>query len=136
MRELLATIKPGVAGLSILGGDPTSGRNIEMVTEICKEFKRVFPEKSLWVWGGFEVDLGLKEEADKAGKAVYHSHKDGSNPTFYYQPLLDLVDVLVDGRWEIDNFDPKLKWAGSTNQRVIDMKATLKSGEVVEILNR
>lgn len=129
MREILGAMKPHIAGLSILGGDPTAGRNIEMVIEICREFKRVYPEKSLWVWSGFKLDLDLKEEAQEGN--VYHSHKDGSNPTFYSKQLLDYIDVLVDGRWEIENFDPTLLWAGSTNQRVIDIKKTKEEGEVV-----
>ena len=131
MREILGTMKPHIAGLSILGGDPTANRNIDMVVEICREFKRVYPEKSLWVWSGFKIDLDLKEEAEKAGRAVYHSHKDGSNPTFYSKELMEYVDVIVDGRWQVEDFDPTLLWAGSTNQRVIDIKKTLEVEEIV-----
>lgn len=129
MDEIIAVSHERVSGLSILGGDPTATRNIEMVTEICKEFKRVYPEKTIWVWSGFKLDLDLREE--KRGELVYHSHKDNSNPTFYHQPLFDYIDVLVDGRWEIENLDPTILYSGSTNQRVIDVQKTMDENKIV-----
>ena len=128
-------MKPHIAGLSILGGDPTASRNIETVIDICRTFKEAFPEKSLWVWSGFKIDMSLKDECIEKNKTVYHSFKDGSNPVFYSQDLFELVDVVVDGRWEIENYDPNLLYAGSSNQRLVDMKKTLAAGEIVEISN-
>lgn len=129
MQELIDATKPGMAGLSILGGDPTANRNIKTVAKICKRYKEEFPDLTIWVWSGFKLDLSLKEEYE--GEPIYHSFRDGSNPVFYYEELFKYVDVLVDGRWEIENFDPTLRYAGSTNQRVIDLQKSLDKGEVI-----
>lgn len=129
MQEILDSMKPWIAGLSILGGDPTANRNIKTVTKIAKRFKEEFPDKSLWVWSGFKLNLDLEKEY--TGEPIFHSYKDGRNPEFYYKELFQYVDVLVDGRWEIENYDVTLKWAGSTNQRVIDLQRTLDKGEII-----
>ena len=97
-----------INGLSILGGEPLHPKNIEGSTKIAKLFKERFPEKSIWVWSGFLIDRDLK------GKEILH-----------------YIDVLVDGTYCDDLRDPRLKWRGSSNQRVIDVKETLKSGKVI-----
>ena len=73
-----------------------------------KFFKEKSPKKNIWVWTGFLFDKDLK------GKEI-----------------LNYIDVLVDGTFKIDLFDPTLKWKGSSNQRVIDVKKSLKNKKVV-----
>ena len=97
-----------IKGLSILGGEPLHPKNIEGTTKLAKEFKEKFPNKNLWMWTGFSFDNDLKDKE-----------------------VLNYVDVLVDGQYNDDLHDPKLKWKGSSNQRVIDVKETLKEGEIV-----
>lgn len=127
LYEIFASMKEGIAGLSILGGDPTDPLNIETVADICKLFKERFPDKTIWLWSGYIMDFDLEEE----GKPVYSSLLFKDNPRLFYRRLLENVDVLVDGRWERENYDPKLLWSGSTNQRVIDVKKSLDKGEVI-----
>lgn len=127
MQEILDSMHDGISGLSILGGDPTSEPNIKVVTKIARRFKKEFPDKSLWVWSGYKLDFNLDK---KDGEPHYEFPKDGSNPRFFYGELLKYADVIVDGRWEIQNYDPNLLWAGSTNQRVIDIKNTIKKGSL------
>lgn len=129
MQELIDSMRPGIEGLSILGGDPTANRNIRTVTKIAKRFKEACPDKTLWVWSGFKIDL--KHRDKWKGEPIYESYKDGSNPTFYHEELFKYVDVLVDGRWEIENADFTLLYAGSTNQRVINMQETLKQNKII-----
>ena len=97
-----------VKGLSILGGEPMHPKNIEGTTKLAKAFKEKYPNKNIWVWSGFKFDQELK------GKEV-----------------LNYVDVLVDGRYVDELHNPKLKWRGSSNQRVIDVKKSLKNGETI-----
>ena len=125
MHDIWNSMHDGIAGLSILGGEPLSKPNIDTVTDIMKLFKEKFPEKTIWVWTGFRLDLELEGTATHEGG----SFKD--KPTFFRRDTLELIDVLVDGRWEQNNYDPKLLWAGSTNQRVIDMKKTLKENKII-----
>ena len=96
-----------VTGLSILGGEPLHEKNILGTTKLSRLFKEKYPDKSLWIWTGnlFE-DIKEKE-------------------------VLNYIDVLVDGRYEDELHDFRLKWCGSSNQRVIDVKKSLKRNKVV-----
>lgn len=107
-RILELCSKDYIVGLSILGGEPLHAKNIDGTTKLAKIFKETYPDKTLWVWSGFLFDRDLK------GKEV-----------------LNYIDVLVDGQFNIKLFNPMLKWRGSSNQRVIDVKKSLESNEIV-----
>lgn len=100
--------KDYIVGLSILGGEPMHPKNIEGTTDLAKAFKEKYPNKDIWVWSGFLFDRDLKNKE-----------------------VLNYIDVLVDGQYmdELHNFN--LKWRGSSNQRVIDVKASLKKDKVI-----
>ena len=97
-----------IKGLSILGGEPLHPNNIKGTTKLAKAFKEKYPNKTIWIWTGFLYDRDLKDK-----------------------DIFEYIDVLVDGRYEDDLHDPTLKYRGSSNQRVIDIKKTLKKGEIV-----
>ena len=97
-----------VEGLSILGGEPMHPLNIEGTTRLAKAFKEKFPNKNLWAWSGFLFDRDLQ------GKEV-----------------LNYLDVLVDGQYVDELHDPRLKYCGSSNQRVIKVPESLKEGKIV-----
>ena len=97
-----------VQGLSILGGEPLHPKNIDGTTRLAKTFKEKYPNKNLWIWTGFLFDKDLK------GKEV-----------------LNYTDVLIDGQYKCDLYNPTLKWKGSSNQRVIDVQKSLKKGKIV-----
>ena len=101
--------KKEVKGLSILGGEPMHPTNIEGTTKLAKAFKEKYPEKNIWAWSGFK----------------YEDIKD--NDVFKY------IDVLVDGQYKDELHDPTLKWRGSSNQRVIDIKESKKQNKICEI---
>ena len=97
-----------IEGLSILGGEPMHPKNIDGTTKLAKEFKEKYPNKNIWVWTGFLFDKDLKDKE-----------------------VMKYIDVLVDGQYVDELHDPKLKWKGSSNQRVIDVQESLKQNEVV-----
>lgn len=99
---------PHIKGLSILGGEPFHPFNRVAVYNITKKFKELYPDKDLWVWTGYEYEV-LPED------------------------LLTYIDVLVDGQFEINKADPNLKYRGSANQRVIDVKKSNQQGRLIEI---
>lgn len=99
--------KDYMEGLSILGGDPMHPKNREGTKKLAKLFKEKFPNKSIWMWTGFLFDQVKDEEA------------------------LKYVDVLVDGQYVDKLHDPTLKYSGSTNQRVIDVQASLKKNKII-----
>ncbi|MDE5538943.1 MAG: anaerobic ribonucleoside-triphosphate reductase activating protein, partial [Bacilli bacterium] len=100
--------KEYISGLSILGGEPMHPKNIEGTAKLAKAFKEKYPEKSVWAWSGFLMDRDLMDKE-----------------------ALKYIDVLVDGQYVDELHDPTLKYAGSTNQRVIDVQRTLKKKKIV-----
>lgn len=108
LHELEGLLKsPNVAGLSILGGDPFEPENREWVETLCAYIKHNYPKKTIWVWTGYDFE-------DLCELSV-----------------MKYIDILVDGRFEEDLKDLRLKWRGSSNQRVISVAESLKSGAVV-----
>ena len=99
--------KEFITGLSILGGEPMHPKNIKGTIKLAKAFKERYPDKTIWSWSGFLIDNIVDKE------------------------VLNYLDVLVDGQYVDELHNPTLKWCGSENQRVIDVKKTLKIGEVV-----
>ena len=98
--------KPEVKGLSILGGEPMHPTNIEGTTKLAKAFKEKYPEKTIWTWTGFK----------------YEDIKD--------KDVFNYIDVLIDGQYKDELHDPTLKWKGSSNQRVIDIKESKKENKI------
>lgn len=95
--------KPYISGITFSGGDPLHAANRLDVRSLMEEIKEQFPEKTIWLYTG-----------------------DSWEQIFHYS-LMEYVDVLVDGEFMLDLLDVKLLWKGSKNQRVIDVKKTLKS---------
>ena len=102
-------------GLSMMGGEPLSrcGDNRKQVIQLCKECKERFPEKTIWMWSGYTFE------------------EIASDP--YMKDALLHIDVLVDGPFMEEKKDLSCPYRGSTNQRVIDVKKTLKKGTIVEV---
>lgn len=100
--------KDYVVGLSILGGEPMHPLNIEGTTKLAKAFKENYPNKTIWSWTGFLFDRDLKNKE-----------------------VLNYIDVLVDGQYQDELHDFRLKWRGSSNQRVIDVQKSLKEDKIV-----
>lgn len=118
MDELLKLLKPDhISGLTILGGDPLEPENQKEVLRIVKEVKYYYPSKDIWCYTGytFETDIihnmGLKYQE--------------TNQILLY------VDVLVDGEFKEELKNPLLKFRGSSNQRLIDVKKSLEYGETI-----
>ncbi len=96
-----------IAGLSLLGGEPMHPNNIEGSTKLAKMFKERYPDKTIWTWTGFLFDEYLMDKE-----------------------IVNYLDVVVDGQFVDELRNPNLKWKGSSNQRVIDVKKSLKNGKV------
>lgn len=93
-----------IMGLTLSGGDPLYVSNRQLSTCISMCVKNLYPNKTIWCYTGY-----LYEE-------VKHLE------------IMNYIDVLVDGKFEIEKKDMRLKFCGSTNQRVIDVQKTIKSG--------
>ena len=98
--------KDYIKGLSILGGEPLHEFNILGTIKLAKAFKEKFPNKTIWVWTGFLFENVINKD------------------------IVKYIDVLVDGRFEEENKDIRLKYCGSTNQRVIDVQKSIKENKI------
>ncbi len=99
--------KPYISGITFSGGDPLHFLNRDEVFRLVKKCREMFPEKTIWIYTGYSWD----DVKDCKG--------------------LELADVLVDGEFEEALKDNNLHWVGSSNQKIIDIKQSLKTGEIV-----
>lgn len=114
-----ALASPFIAGLSLLGGEPLEPQNQEALYPFIQRIKSLYPEKNIWCYTGFVFD-------EKTGELTAR-HKN----TAVTKSLISLFDVLVDGPFVEDLKDIRLKFRGSSNQRVIDVQKTLAEKQIV-----
>lgn len=106
--SILDLMKPAwIGGLSILGGEPLAPRNIDDVQWLAESAKGMYPEKTIWCYTGYTW-----EEVKN-------------------HPVMQYIDVLVDGRFIEAERDISLRFRGSRNQRIIDVKKSLENDEVI-----
>ncbi len=108
-----------IAGLSLLGGEPFEPQNQEVLYPFVKRVRETYPEKSIWCYTGFVLE-------EKKGRL---REKEKNTPVT--KALLSLIDVLVDGAYVEELKDVRLKFRGSSNQRVLDLKSTLEKRKPV-----
>ena len=107
-KELFnALSKPFIHGITLSGGDPLHPNNIEAITKLCKKIKKEMPNKTIWCYTGY----------------TYENIKN--------LELINYLDVLVDGKFEIDKKDITLLFRGSSNQRLIDIPNTIKNEQIM-----
>ena len=107
-EELFNALKKSfIQGITLSGGDPLYKDNVEEITKLCKEIKEKIPDKDIWCYSGY----------------TYEEIQD--------LELMDYLDVLVDGRFQIENKDITLLFRGSSNQRLINIPETKKQGQII-----
>ncbi len=117
-RQILAWLAPEhINGLTLLGGEPFEPENQRALLPFVRRVRAQYPEKTIWAFSGFTL-----EELQTPGS---HPHCEAT------EPLLALIDVLVDGRFEEEKKDLSLRFRGSSNQRLIDMAKTRAEGKIV-----
>ncbi len=107
-----------ISGLTLLGGEPLEPVNQEGLLPLVKKAKEKFPDKKIWCYTGFDF------EKDVVGKMAKENETT--------KELLKYIDVIVDGKFEEDKKDLKLKFRGSSNQRILDVQESLKENKPVE----
>lgn len=112
LEQIIADLKPDyVQGLTLLGGEPFL--NTQVCLTVVKKVREIYGhKKDIWSWTGYTYEELLQETPDKLA-------------------LLEEVDILVDGRFELSKKNLLLQFRGSSNQRIIDVKASKKQGKVV-----
>lgn len=117
-QEILDSLAPiYVQGLTLLGGEPFEPENQMELVKFVRKVKEQYPKKDIWAFTGYVYDVDLIEGGRKYCEVTYE--------------LLSMIDVLVDGPFIAEQKDLTLKFRGSRNQRVLNMKETREKGEIV-----
>lgn len=114
IKELVDDVNknPLIKGVTFSGGDPLEQG--ESFAKIAKELKNL--NKNIWCYTGYTFEYILENKNKRAG----------------WNELLNNIDVIVDGKFDIDKKDENLKYRGSSNQRIIDVQKSLKENKVIE----
>lgn len=117
--DIIRSLEPSyIDGLTILGGEPMEVVNQKVVRTLLERIKKEVPRATIWIYSGYTWD-----ELTDNGNRRCHSEDT--------MPILRMLDVLVDGEFIEEKRDLMLRFRGSSNQRVIDVPATLDKGEIV-----
>lgn len=117
-EEIFRALEPAyIAGLSLLGGDPFEPENQRALLPFVKKFRKKFPGKNVWCYTGYTYQDGILEEPQANCEATAE--------------LLQQIDILVDGPFREELKDIRLKFRGSSNQRVLDLNQTREQGKIV-----
>ena len=108
LNSILELARPDyISGISLLGGDPLHPRNRIDVLKLIRKFKKAYPNKTVWLWTGYLIEEVFEDLVDSG------------------------IDVVVDGRFVEELKDLRLKFRGSSNQRIIDLKETVRTGDLI-----
>lgn len=110
LNSILRLAKPDyITGISVLGGEPLHPRNLPEILKLTRKFKEVYPEKDIWLWTGYLIEEVFEDLVDSG------------------------IDIVVDGKFVEELKDLRLKYRGSSNQRVINLKETIRTGDLTLI---
>ena len=98
-------------GITLTGGDPLYPGNRNDIYQLCECIKLLFPTKNIFLYTGYTWEELMQQDDARE--------------------ILRYVDILADGRFEIDNLSPDKHWVGSSNQRIIDVQASFKESKIV-----
>lgn len=125
-KFLELTDKPYIKRISLLGGECLAEENLDDILDLVNEIRLLYPNKSIWIYSGYtwdECNLLLK------GLDEYCITYNKNNKK--RQQIISQCDVMIDGKYIDSQRDIALKWRGSSNQRVIDVKKTLLQNRII-----
>ena len=117
-KELLNALSPDfINGLTLLGGEPFEPQNQRALVPFLKKVKEQYPKKNIWCYTGYLFDEELLKDSRARCEVT--------------DEMLSMIDVLVDGEFRQELKNITLKFRGSENQRIINVKKSLEAGEVI-----
>jgi len=117
-EEIISALKPEyIRGFSLLGGEPFEPANQEVLVGLLRNVKEKYPEKTIWCYSGYLFDTEML-----TGKL--------GNPKITRE-MLSYIDILVDGEFHIAEKNLNLRFRGSSNQRIINVPESLKTGKII-----
>ena len=116
--EIIQYLKPDyIKGLTLLGGDPMEKVNQEALIPLLEKVKKEYPDKSIWCYTGYDFENDIKENMLENCEVT--------------KKFMSYIDVLVDGEFKLELKDLNLVFRGSSNQRIIMVKESLESGNII-----
>lgn len=116
IAEIIDSLNPDyINGLSLLGGEPLDPKNQEGILTLLRKVKEVYPNKNIWCYSGYLYEYLLED----------------AKTNDILKEILSYLDILVDGKFDIDKKDITLLFRGSSNQRIIDVKKSLENKKIV-----
>ena len=119
--------KDYISGITFSGGDPLYENNLDEVLKLVQQIRISFPDKTIWLYTGYDFDL----LNSKYNEYKYTPFATNADEWLTRWEIISNVNVLVDGEYIDEQKDLTLKWRGSKNQRVIDVKQSLAQNKVV-----
>lgn len=117
-KELLNALSPDfINGLTLLGGEPFEPQNQRALVPFLKKVRERYPHKNIWCYTGYLFDEELLKDSRARCEVT--------------DEMLSMIDVLVDGEFRQELKNITLKFRGSENQRIINVKKSLEAGEVI-----
>lgn len=124
-QEIFAELsKDYISGITFSGGDPLHENNLDEVFKLTQQIRICFPEKTIWLYTGYEMSEIVKQEQYEKINGILDVWSKRWE-------IIKLVNVLVDGEYIDEQRDLTKKWAGSSNQRVIDIQQSLAQNKVL-----
>ena len=125
--------RPYIKRVSFLGGECLAEQNLDDILYLIKEIRISFPKKTIWLYTGFEWNSLMSKICqptfpDKDFEHIIEIHKKRKE-------IISLCNIVIDGEYIDEQRDITLKWRGSSNQRVIDVKQSLAQNKVVLYCN-
>ena len=119
--------KDYISGITFSGGDPLHENNLDEVLKLIQKIRISFPDKTIWLYTGYDFDL----LNSKYNEYKYTPFAANADEWLTRWEIISNVDVLIDGEYIDEQRDITLKWRGSSNQRVIDVKQSLTQNKIV-----
>lgn len=117
VKEIIEALQPDyIKGLTLLGGEPFEPCNQRELVKLLKEVKTILPQKDIWCYTGYLFDKELLRESRAKCEVT--------------NEMISMIDVLVDGEYVEELRSIALKFKGSTNQRIIDIKESLGNNKI------
>jgi anaerobic ribonucleoside-triphosphate reductase activating protein len=115
--KIISALSPDyIKGFSLLGGEPFEPSNQAVLVGLLEKIKKVYPQKSIWCYTGYDLEADILPRRLGDGEVT--------------ERMIRCIDVLVDGKFVEEKKDLSLRFRGSSNQRIIDIPATLTSGKI------
>lgn len=134
-QEILNELsKDYISGITFSGGDPLHENNLDEVLKLVKQIRISFPEKTIWLYTGFEWNeiMNYKIKADLCeDNTSFEKHIKEDLSMIKRKSIISNINVLVDGEYIDEQKDLTLKWRGSKNQHVIDVRQSLAQNKVI-----